>query len=260
MTGPIIFGCILLFFIFILSVSVKITVAYSSQLELSVKILCFKIKILPKKEKKKGPHSMSKRKAEKIKAKLLKKEQKKAEKKKAKAEKKRIAKETPKTETEKEKKSLSEILDIIAMVRSIIATVVKKFFGHLKIDIARIKIKLATGDAANTAIAYGAVTQSINLLFPILERIKNFKLPKNTDISVDADFLSESSDIDVCVSFSLRPWHLFHVAFAALFTFIKSLVKSKIKNAQKSEPIMAKAPSAPKTGAKPQTQKAKNKK
>jgi len=81
------------------------------------------------------------------------------------------------------------------------------------------------GDAANTAIAYGAVTQAVNLLFPILSKAKNFNVPKSTDVDIQADFLSEASEIDISISFSLRVWHLFHVAFAALGTFIKHQIK-----------------------------------
>ena len=222
MTALIILGCILLFFIFLLSLKFKIIISYSEEIALTVRVLGIKIRILPAK-KKKGPHSMSAKKAEKIKKKLRKKKLKKNEAARQKAAKKEDEKQN---KTEKPKKSLSEILYIIDLVKALAAKVIKTFFKHLRVDIARLKIIVATGDAASTAVAYGAVTSAINLLFPILEEVKNFSLPKDTDIDVSADFLSDGMTADIELGFSLRIWHLFAVAFGALFKFIGYLIKN----------------------------------
>ncbi len=189
-------------------------ISYSDEVRLAVRVLFLKINILPSKDKK-GAHSMSAKKAEKIKAKLRKKAQKKKtdaeEKEKAKAEKK----------ARKEKKNIGEIVSNVQTLASVAVAVIEKFFKHLRIRLARIKIVVATGDAASTAIAYGAITQSINLLFPLLEKVKNFeKLPKS-DISVDLDYLEEEPTIDIKLMFSIRVWHVFDIAFAALGRFIK---------------------------------------
>ena len=50
---------------------------YNGEVALYVRVLFIKIKILPSKKKKSGPHSMSEKKAHKLKAKLEAKEQKK---------------------------------------------------------------------------------------------------------------------------------------------------------------------------------------
>ena len=231
MTALYIIGGILLFFVFILSLKATVTIAYHDEVALSIRVLCFKIRILPKKEPRKGPHSMSAKKAQKIKQKLRKKQLKKAEAKQKKAEKKAAKKEIPKEE--KKKMSLPDILDIIALVRKLLVKVVKTFFGHLRIDIARLKIRVATGDAATTAIAYGAITQAVNLFFPILESVKNFSLPKTRDIDIVADFVGEGIEADIELSFKLRVWHLFHVAFGALGTAIKHFVKKIFRDQKK---------------------------
>ena len=226
-----IIGGIVLFFAFILSLKATVTVAYCDEVALSVRVLFLKLRILPKKEKKPGPHSMSAKQAEKIKKKLRKKQQKKADAKQKKAEKKAAKKEIPKEE--KKKMSLPDILDILSLVRKLLVKVVKTFFGHLRIDIVRIKIRVATGDAATTAIAYGAITQAVNLLFPVLESTKNFSTPKARDIDIVADFAGDGIEADVEFSFSLRVWHLFHVAFGALGTAIKHFVKKIFRDQKK---------------------------
>jgi len=178
-------------------------------------VLFFKIKILPAKEKR-GKRRMSEKKAAKIRDSLRKKQQKKALAKKEKEQ----AKDT------KEKKSISETISGVKMITDIVLAVIKKFFGHLQIKMTRIKMVVATEDAATTAIAYGAITQSLNILLPALESVKNFKKLKKTEIDIRADFLANSPTFDVEISFAIRVWHLFDVAFAALGKFIKGKLAS----------------------------------
>lgn len=219
-----IIGGIVLFFAFILSLRAKITVEYNDEVKLWVKVLFFKIKILPKAKKKRGPHSMSEKKAKKIKQRLEKKAQKKKQKKQEKKAQKEIWAKQP-----KKKKSLDEILDIISMVKDLVGTVIKKFFGHLRIDLARLKINVATGDAATTAIAYGAVCDAALHLLTALESVKGIELPRSKDIDIRCDYLADGITADIKISFALRVWHVFHVAIAALITFIKHSVRMKDK-------------------------------
>lgn len=238
MTALIVFGIIVLFFAFLLSLKATVTIAYCGEVELSVRVLFFKIKILPAR-KKKYPQSMSAKKARRIKEKREKKAAKKLAKKKAKKEQKEEEKRAVASgKVKKERKTAGEILDIISLVAELIRAVIGKFFGHLRIKLARIRLKIATGDAAATAVAYGAVTQAINVLFPLIDQIKTVRTPQNRDIDISADFCSDESEIDIEISFALRVWHLFHVAFAALGKLIKYIFKTvrrKIRKNAKAE-------------------------
>ncbi len=233
MPALIILGIIALFFAFLLSLKATVTVAYSGEVQLYVKVLFLKIKILPAK-KKKYPKSMSAKKARKIMAKRDKKAAKKLAKKNAKKQEKEEEKRAVASgKVQKEKKSAGEILDIISLVANLLKAVIGKFFSHLRIKVARIRLVIATGDAATTAIVYGAVTQAINVLFPLIDQIKTVKTPVNKDIDISTDFCSDESEIDVEVSFSLRVWHLFHVAFAALGKLIKYVFKTVRRKMEK---------------------------
>lgn len=167
---------------------------------------------------------MSEKKAAKMRDSLRKKQQKKAIAKKQKEESKK----------DKEKKSISETISDVKLITDIVLAVLKKFFGHLQIRISRIKMVIATEDAATTAIAYGAITQSMNILLPALESVKNFKKLKNTEIDVRTDFLADSPTFDVEISFAIRVWHIFDVAFAALGKFIKGKLARDTKSTEKS--------------------------
>ena len=225
MTGLWVFLGILLFFVFLLSLKATVTICYADEVKLYVKVLFLKISILPKK-KKYWKSSMSAKKAKKIREGR----KKKAEKDRIAKKEKAIKKEQKKLEkAKKPKKSMSEILDLVQLICHLVSAVIRRFFHHLRIDVARLRVKVATGDAATTAIAYGAVTQSINVLFPLLESVNTLSLPKKeADLSVEADFLSDTPELDVMFSFSLRVWHLFSVAFSALGAFLRhKLFKTK---------------------------------
>ena len=135
---------------------------------------------------------------------------------------------------EKNKTSASNVIDTVKTICVIVKALLANFSRYLKIKIAKIHIKLATGDAARTAIAYGALTQSINVLFPLLEDINNFYLPKNRDIDISPDFLSEKSEVDIRLVFTLRVWQIVVTAASTLIKliihYIKSLERKETKN------------------------------
>ena len=222
MTGPIVFACILLFFVLILSIRAKIILEYETEVKLTVKLLgLIKIPILPKKEKKSGPHSMSPKQAERLRRKLEKKQAKKAAKKKKKQEEKE-AKKLEKQQVqakgvkEKSKLNMTDILDLIDLATAVVKALLGTFFKHLRVRVARLRVTVATGDAATTAVAYGAVTQAIPVLYPYLEQIPTFRFPDVADIDVSIDYLKESPEIDLRMEFTLRVWHVFAVLFRTL--------------------------------------------
>jgi predicted NBD/HSP70 family sugar kinase len=210
-------------------IKASVVIAYSDEITLFVRVLFIKIPILPKKEPKKIK-GMSASKAKKIRKQLEKKAQKKA----LSAKEKEEAKKNK--QASKKKKSAAEIIAIIQMVSDLAVTVIERFARHLRIRIARIKLVIASEDAATTALLYGTVTQSINLLFPVLERVKNFPKLKDADISVDCDFASTEPEIDIMLGFSIRVWQVLHIAISALITFIKHQLKTDAKSGQATAP------------------------
>ncbi len=222
-----IIGLILLFFVFLFSLRAVITIGYSDELSLSLRVLFIKIKLLPKKKSGKRVRSMSKKKSEKIKLKKQQKADKKAEKKRLSKQK----KDEEKRQKKKEKKSIGEIIDTVDLVLVLVKVILKRFFGHLRVDVARFRIKVATPDPATTAIAYGTVSQTVAYLFEILRNNKNVRGLQKADIDISTDFLSDTPTADIKLAFSLRVWHVFHIALSAL----ASLIKKKISQQQKAD-------------------------
>lgn len=235
MTALFIIGLIVLFFVFLLSLRATVIVRYREEPSICLRVLFFKIPLLPAK-KKKGSFSMGRRKAEKIKQKLKAKKKKKAEnareKKKAKAEK----KEAP-------KKSMSEILDFLRLITALISVAVKKFCKHIRIHVKRFRMTVATSDAATTAVAYGAVTGLFSVLLPAMESVKQVSFPKNGKLDIQTDFLGDTPTFDLELSVSLRVWHVFDIAFGLLGTWIRKKVKELARRDTSPSNVSAESPS-----------------
>lgn len=202
-----------------------VTIEYRDTLKVTLRVLFIKIKILPKKEKHPRVHSMSKRRSERIARRLEKKKEKKKEK--------RLEKKRAKEEKKKNapKKKLPEMLKDISEITELVLLAVKKFFGHLKIRVIRFNVKIASDDAATTAIAYGAVNQIVATIYPFVEGSKNIKTPNKKNFNIYTDFLSDTPEADVKIKLSIRVWQIVDVAIAA----IVKMVKNKLKKQKMSE-------------------------
>ena len=165
----------MLFFLFLLSIRLRITIEYSDSLCVYARILYFiRIPITPGKEKRLKLSEYSDKKiARRDRAKqekAVQKEQKKQEKIAQKAEKKKRLKEHP--EEAKHERTLSENLSLII---DVVKVLLGRFFRHLRIDLSRIHISVASEDAAQTAILYGIVSQSVAYLLELLGTSLEFK-------------------------------------------------------------------------------------
>jgi len=249
MTALYIIGGILLLFIGIGFLRATVTIEYNDDVALSVKVLFFNIKILPKKKKKpldyskfsakklrkllKKQEEKEKKKAIKKAKKKAKKAKKKAAKKEAKAAKKAADKKLRRRDPEaffkhqaEEKAKKRSLSDILSLIKAVLEVVVTRFRKHFRIKITRIRINVATGDAAKTAVMYGVISQSVAYILEILDRSMNVKYakPEDYDVGVDADFLGEKTTADIKLAFSLRVWHVFDLVFRAAFRALTKLV------------------------------------
>jgi hypothetical protein len=234
---------IVAFFAFLLSLKANVRLEFTDELILSISVLGIKFKILPGKEKPINTKDYSydnhqKRLRKKYEAqleKIKKKEKKKAAKEKKKAERKSETKEQKRARKAVPKRSISDWVNIAV---GILAIFFKKFTKHLRIKVARLKVNVATGDAASTAILYGAVIQSVAYLIEILSKITNVDGLEKADIDVKADYISEKTTLDLCFVFSMRVWHLFDILFGVIGRAIKRFISTspEKKNAELSPP------------------------
>ena len=109
----------------------------------------------------------------------------------------------------------------VRMVLALVKIIFARFGHHLRIDVTRLRLTVATGDAAGTAILWGAVCPAVGALLEILDRITNLRTLKHCEIDVQPDFTAETFSADVCIAFSLCVWQVFDIALRALFGFIR---------------------------------------
>ena len=153
---------------------------------------------------------------EKAKKKAIKKTEKKKKKEEAKA-KKKADKAAGKAKPKK------PIGDVIEMIKDLVAVAVGRFAKHLRIRIARLHIGVATGDAASTAILYGAIAPSVACIAALLDSTSTLRHPARADVDIHADYLSEKMQIDVEIGFSICVWQVFDILFRTGFRLIKHL-------------------------------------
>lgn len=218
MTALIVIICIAATVALLLSIKVTLKIIYTENLAVYLKIFFIKIKLYPsKKKKKRYKHSMSKKEAQKIKD-SLKKKPKKSKKKK---------KDSKKEEVEEEK---ADPLSIISIILSFVKNFIDLFARAVRIKASRLRLTVATEDAAQTALTYTAITQSINILFPLLDKAKAVKkLPNGKDLSVDIDYLSDEPRFDIDIELYIRVGGALGAVCRAAIRAFKKAVKRELK-------------------------------
>ena len=225
MTALIVILSIALLIALLLSTKVLLHIRYEESLTVYLRVLFVKIRLYPsKKEKKKYPHSMSKRKAQRIKDSLKKKQKEEPKKKKKRKSK------------EKEPKEAPDLISILSIITSFVKSFLRLFAGSVRIRSSRLHIVVAAENAADTAIAYGTLTQAVNLLFPMLDGIKTFKhLPRGKELSVRADFLSDTPKIDADVELYIRVGSALKAVCLAAIRAFKGAVKRQLRQLERQK-------------------------
>ena len=234
MTALIIILCIVAIIALLLFTKVTLRISYKESLCVVLKILFIKIRLYPtKKKEKRYKHSMSKRKAKRIRNSL---------KKKPKKERKIFKKKKKKEDTEEKKKSKekklskNDILSIISIIISFVKNFIRLFSDSIRLKASRIHLIVATDNAASTAITYGAVTEGINVLFPLLDGLKTVKkLPCGKDLSVGVDFLAEEPTIDIEIEIYIRIIRALGSVLGATAKAFKKAIKDQMKRLERKK-------------------------
>ena len=90
-----------------------------------------------------------------------------------------------------------------------------------------VHLKVASKDAATTALLYGEVAAAVSALYPVLDR--NLRI-KKTDIAVDADFEETEFDVLADLTLAVCPLRLILASIVLLIHFPKIRKKIKLHN------------------------------
>lgn len=191
---------IVLFICLILSLRIKLQIIYEDELKVYLKILFFKIQILPDKNKKFNISKFKRKKKQSSPAYILK-------------------------DIKEAEPTSDSIIDKLNSVREIISIFFDSFHKHLHVKLTKIHVKVASSDAAKTAILYGTASTAVACVVDLIDEITNLHRLKESSISVEPDFLSDKTDIKLNIM-------LYISVAGAIKVLLKSLINYYISNNQ----------------------------
>ena len=224
-TPLIVISAIFAFFALLLLLRVRLTVTLRDDVVLTLSVLFVRIRLFPRKEKKVRWRNYSPKRSKKLAERKAKKAARKAAKKAKKQAKKH-------SDAEQKKKKPTTLTEKLILVRALCATILRKTGKHLRLRAARLHIRVATGDAATTAILYGAVSGVLASLLALLDRATVLRA-RSPQVAVIADYLSEKPSADVKLVFSLRIFGILSILVSTALTYLFT------KTAHKKEKINA---------------------
>ncbi|MBQ9914013.1 MAG: DUF2953 domain-containing protein [Clostridia bacterium] len=207
---------IVLFFVLVLSVPVRVSLAYDDKIRLSVRYLFIKLNILPagpKKEKK--PEKQKKEKPE----------------------------EKPKEEKPPKEKKPNPILEmvkanghdgmmtVVSNLGKVLGTYGGKLFKSIIFDRLELNVTVGTGDSAATAIKYGQTCQKV---FPVMGFICSNNLVRKYDINVEPDFLANRTEINFYCDMNICCRKIINATFAMVVRLIFKVVIKFLTGAKKN--------------------------
>ena len=209
MTGFQIFLCVILGFIglivLLLSVPVKVSLAFDNKIHLTVKYLFIKLNILPVDPNK--PKKPAK----------------------------------PKKEPEKKPNPILEMVKangydgmmlVIKNLGRVLGIYGGKLFKSVVFDEIDLYISVGTGDAASTAIKYGETCQKV---YPVLGFICSNNIVRKYDILVEPDFLANKTENELFIDLSITIRKIINATIAMVFRLIFNVGLKFILGAKKGK-------------------------
>ncbi|MBQ7897407.1 MAG: DUF2953 domain-containing protein [Clostridia bacterium] len=113
------------------------------------------------------------------------------------------------------KKSFSDIIETLAEVVDLVKAIFKELLRYARLKVCYLDMKLATEDAANTALLYGAVSSAV---YAAVEFLDNFITLKKSykKIAVYPDFAGTETKVNFKIVISIKPIHVLLAAMHVL--------------------------------------------
>ncbi|WP_405341386.1 DUF2953 domain-containing protein [Ruminococcus sp.] len=214
----IILGILLLIFLISL-IRVQVFALYSEDLTLSLKILFFKIKLLPQDEEKKEKKEKKPKKEKKKKKK--KKEEEKPEKEKKEEKKPSLLAQL------KDKHGVTGLIELFRSAANIATGMLKGIISHVVFEKLDVGIMLSGNDAASVAVTYGKVCAA---LYPSINILTSATVCRDYNISIEPVFDPEKpTEVYANIHVYLRIIFVLGAAIKAGFRFLILFLKAKFK-------------------------------
>lgn len=213
----ILLGILLLIFLISL-IRVQVFFFYSEDITLTLKLLFFKIKLLPQDEEKKKEKKPKKEKKEK---------KKKEEEEKPEKDKKEEKKKPSLLAKLKDKHGVTGLIDLFRSAANIATGMLKGIISHVVFEKLDVGIMLSGEDAASVALTYGKVCSA---LYPAINILAAATVCRDYNISIEPVFDPEKpTEVYADVHVYLRIIFVLGAALKAGFRFLFLFLKAKFK-------------------------------
>jgi hypothetical protein len=116
---------------------------------------------------------------------------------------------------------IKDIRHMFRFIERITLVLIKKFNRSLRVDIKRFTVTVANGDAAQTAIVYGAVSQAMADLIALIGQYYKIHYIRGARTGVKADFLGDRWSAELNIVFRIRLYHFITLALRAFTEYSK---------------------------------------
>ena len=149
------------------------------------------------------------------------KRQKKQARKQAKLQKKKAAKKVAAAQaTVKKKATLSQkvkkLTDTLSLITSLIDALHEQAFHAAHVHLYALTVRIGTGDAAKTALLYGAVCPAASALLQTIHECSNLHLHHPKRMCVQPDFVHDAFHVEIDLALQLRVHHLLALGLRAI--------------------------------------------
>lgn len=192
---------IFLFFAFLFTVPLHVIITANDDVSVMARVLCFRYSLFPVVKRRKKRSKSNKKAAS------------------------STQKRGKKAKKPKKKRTKQELWHLIRLLFKIVTAVLKELPRSVRIRLETFEITVATGDAAKTAVLYGAVSGLAWNLFDILKNNIDFKVRKRASVGVEADFLGEKSRANIKIDLSTTLGKVFVLLMTAGMAFVKNKTK-----------------------------------
>ena len=123
------------------------------------------------------------------------------------------------------KKTVKDYLKILRQVIYILKRIQKRARAAFRIEVRELDAVIATGDAASTAIAYGAVSQAVSYLLALTDAFIKTHY-RNKHIAVTPDDLGSESTLSIHIVLRTNLLRVIGLGFTTLFAYLASRKKN----------------------------------
>ena len=121
------------------------------------------------------------------------------------------------------------VTEIIELVTLLVSKLLSSLSRRLRIDVKRLHVTVATGDAASTAIVYGAASAAMAGLTEAISLSLRSSLPDTENGGVYADFVGDRSSVDIDVVLSMRVIGILSTLITLAYNYLKKQFFAKTK-------------------------------